>query len=48
MLKAIDCSNVFFKKLKIKSNKKSTAANNNNNELIYLTNNLRMTICELG
>jgi hypothetical protein len=52
MLKAIDCSNTFFKKLKIKSNKglnKSQHTNKGqNNELNFLTNNLRMTICELG
>ena len=48
MLKAIDCSNIFFKKLKIKSNKKSTSTSTSTNELNYLTNNLRMTICELG
>jgi|688.fasta_scaffold156564_2 hypothetical protein len=45
MLKAIDCSNTFFKKLKIKSNKSNK---NNNTDLTFLTNNLRMTICELG
>jgi hypothetical protein len=53
MLKAIDCSNTFFKKLKIKSNKnrnkpQHTNTNNKNDELDFLTNNLRMTICELG
>lgn len=43
MLKAIDCSNTFFKKIKPKgiiSNKKE--------DIMFLTNNLRMTICELG
>jgi hypothetical protein len=41
MLKAIDCSDTFFKKIKNKSNnKKGNSA--------FLTNNLRMTICELG
>jgi hypothetical protein len=46
MLKAIDCSNTFFKKLKIKSNTNNN--NNKNTDLTFLTNNLRMTICELG
>ena len=43
MLKAIDCSDAFLKKIKNKNktnNKKSNSA--------FLTNNLRMTICELG
>ena len=44
MLKAIDCSNTFFETLKLKSSK----GLNKNEELNFLTNNLRMTICELG
>ena len=45
LLKAIDCSNRFFKTLKIKSDK---SHNKGHDGLNYLTNNLRMTICELG
>lgn len=53
MLNAIDCSKTFFKKVK---NTKKTSNKNSNNiishfkneDLYYLTNNLRMTICELG
>jgi hypothetical protein len=43
MLKAIDCSDTFFKKIKSKrlSSKKK-------DDVEFLTNNLRMTICELG
>ena len=48
MLKAIDCSDAFFKKLKMKSNNININKNNKNDELNFLTNNLRMTICELG
>jgi len=47
MLNAIDCSNTFFKKIKSKSKSKSANAKNND-EVEFLTNNLRMTICELG
>jgi hypothetical protein len=43
MLAAIDCSNTFFKKIKSKSIKSKKNA-----DIEYLTNNLRMTICELG
>lgn len=49
MLKAIDCSNTFFKKIKLKSIKgHNLSKGHNKNELAFLTNNLRMTICELG
>ena len=62
MLKAIDCSNTFFKNLKIKSNLSvpnlsvpnlsvpnlNRNQGHNKNDLAFLTNNLRMTICELG
>jgi hypothetical protein len=43
MLDAIDCSNTFFKRIKSKSRKSKKNA-----DIEYLTNNLRMTICELG
>jgi hypothetical protein len=43
MLKAIDCSDAFFKKIKNKTNKKEKTSNS-----VFLTNNLRMTICEFG
>jgi heme/copper-type cytochrome/quinol oxidase subunit 1 len=43
MLKAIDCSDAFFKKIKNKTNKKEKSSNS-----LFLTNNLRMTICEFG
>jgi hypothetical protein len=43
MLKAIDCSDSFFKKIKSKGD-----SSKNNNDINFLTNNLRMTICELG
>lgn len=43
MLDAIDCSNVFFKRIKSKITKSKK-----NKEIEFLTNNLRMTICELG
>jgi len=43
LLKAIDCSDAFFKQIKF------THSNNKSKEdLAFLTNNLRMTICELG
>jgi hypothetical protein len=43
MLKAINCSDAFFKKIKNKKDKHSKI-----NDSDFLTNNLRMTICELG
>jgi hypothetical protein len=43
MLKAIDCSDSFFKKIKSKGDSSKI-----NNDINFLTNNLRMTICELG
>ena len=43
MLKAIDCSDTFFKKIKSKS-----ATTKKKDDVKFLTNNLRMTICELG
>lgn len=42
MLKAIDCSDTFFKKIKSKD------ATTKKDDVEFLTNNLRMTICELG
>ena len=45
MLKAIDCSNTFFKNLK---SNQSRNKGHNKGDLAFLTNNLRMTICELG
>ena len=53
MLDFIDCSETFFKKINnIKSINKTNNTNKTNNdkidELQFLTNNLRMTICELG
>lgn len=45
MLDAIDCSDTFFKKVKTKSAKSSS---NKKEDLPFITNNLRMTICELG
>ena len=53
MLDFIDCSETFFKKINnIKSINKTNKTNKTNNdkidELQFLTNNLRMTICELG
>jgi hypothetical protein len=48
LLETIDCSETFFKKInntKLKSNNKSN--NNKTDELTFLTNNLRMTICEM-
>ena len=47
MLKIIDCSNIFLKKLVIKKKQKNTNKNINK-ELDFLTNNLRMTLCEMG
>jgi hypothetical protein len=44
MLKAIDCSDAFLKKIKNKNKNKP----NNKSNSDFLTNNLRMTICELG
>ena len=43
MLKAIDCSDTFFKKIKSKS-----LSSKKKDDVEFLTNNLRMTICELG
>ncbi len=43
MLKAIDCSNTFFKKIKIKG-----LGAKKKDDIEFLTNNLRMTICEMG
>ena len=43
MLKAIDCSDTFFKKIKVKS-----LISKKKDDIEFLTNNLRMTICELG
>ena len=43
MLKAIDCSDTFFKKIKSKS-----LRSKKKDDVKFLTNNLRMTICELG
>ena len=49
MLSAIDCSNTFFKKIKFKSlSGKPNLNEHSNSDLAFLTNNLRMTICELG
>jgi hypothetical protein len=45
MLKAINCSNEFFKKIK---NKKGQIKKEHESNSAFLTNNLRMTICELG
>jgi hypothetical protein len=44
MLDAIDCSDTFFKKVKTKRAKSTSKKE----ELSFITNNLRMTICELG
>jgi hypothetical protein len=43
MLDAIDCSDTFFKKVK---NKRAKSASKKN-DFAFITNNLRMTICEL-
>ena len=51
MLEIINCSNIFFKKLVIKKKQKSINKNTNkdtNKDLEFLTNNLRMTLCEMG
>jgi hypothetical protein len=53
LLEMIDCSETFFKKINntnFKSNNKSNNKTNNDkiDELQFLTNNLRMTICEMG
>ena len=45
MLKAIDCSETFFKKIKGKG---KSVTSKNKEDVEFLTNNLRMTICELG
>jgi hypothetical protein len=49
LLETIHCSETFFKKI---NNTKLKSFNKNNNERIdelqFLTNNLRMTICEMG
>ena len=45
MLDAIDCSDTFLKKVKTKGAKSSS---NKKDDLFFITNNLRMTICELG
>ena len=42
MLLAINCSYIFLKKLTIKGKRKSAAK-----DLSFITNNLRMTICEM-
>lgn len=47
MLEIIHCSNIFFKKLVIKKKQKNTNKNLTK-DLIYLTDNLRMTLCEMG
>jgi hypothetical protein len=44
MLDAIDCSDIFFKKVKIKRVKSASKKD----DFAFITNNLRMTICELG
>jgi hypothetical protein len=43
MLKAIDCSDTFFKKIKTKG-----IDAKKRDDIEFLTSNLRMTICELG
>ena len=50
MLKAINCSNEFFKKIKNKKGqiKKEQIKKEHESNSAFLTNNLRMTICELG
>jgi hypothetical protein len=47
MLEIIHCSNIFFKKLLIQKKQKSTNKVVNK-DLAYLTDNLRMTLCEMG
>ena len=47
MLEIINCSYIFFKKLVIKKKHKNTGKNVIK-DLHYLTNNLRMTLCEMG
>ena len=47
MLEIIHCSNMFFKKLVTQKKQKSTNKVVNK-DLAYLTDNLRMTLCEMG
>jgi hypothetical protein len=47
MLEIINCSRIFFKNLVIKKRQK-TIGTNVIKDLNYLTNNLRMTLCEMG
>ena len=47
MLEIIHCSNIFFKKLVIQKKQKSTNKIVSK-DLTYLTDNLRMTLCEMG
>jgi hypothetical protein len=44
MMRIIECTNLFFKKIKIKENQKSSLKSK---DLHFLINNLRMTICEM-
>jgi ADP-heptose:LPS heptosyltransferase len=50
ILHAIDCSNDFFRKIKTKGKNKSKTKTSplKKEDFDFITNNLRMTICELG
>ena len=55
ILEMIDCSETFFKKINNTKNKLDNKPKNKNikpnermDELEFLTNNLRMTICDIG
>jgi hypothetical protein len=51
ILLSIDCAETFFKKITNPNNKNNNKKNNDKDkihDLQFLTNNLRMTICELG